>query len=158
MSPRFRLLATSVLHAWSAHGINRLSADMVKLKEVSPLISVFSSKNLGYSKALLLSALLVFLFSAACRFTFLSLRGPFLGGDSADYLLLAQNLRTHGSFSLNEKPPLTPTIRRAPLYPAFLVIVSLSNISVPLIAAVIQTLLDSLVALMIVLYSLTLGA
>lgn len=62
----------------------------------------------------------VFLIALSARVAFLETNGVQLTPDSADYILLAKNLRAHGAFSLEAEPPLTPTIRRAPLYPVFL--------------------------------------
>lgn len=48
---------------------------------------------------------------------------PVLAPDSHDYLKLSDNL-ARGAFSLDSLPPYEPTIRRAPLYPAFLFLLS----------------------------------
>ena len=48
------------------------------------------------------------------------LERPFRAGDSLTYHAIAYNIRTHGAFSLDAEPPLAPTYRRAPLYPAWL--------------------------------------
>ena len=45
------------------------------------------------------------------------LYGPWMGGDSREYLRLARSLVTHGTFSYDG---VTPTAFRPPLYPAFL--------------------------------------
>ena len=65
-----------------------------------------------------------------------------LAPDSAQYLQLAANIRAHAAFSLDAAPPLTPTIRRAPLYPLFLALFG----AVPRLA---QCVLDALTAAMI---------
>jgi Dolichyl-phosphate-mannose-protein mannosyltransferase len=65
--------------------------------------------------------LAVFLFALCLRLLYVEIIGSAkLTPDSGEYLTIAQNLLNHGAFSLDATPPFTPTIRRAPVYPAFL--------------------------------------
>ena len=45
------------------------------------------------------------------------------GGDSLGYMLLAKNLVEHGTFSLSDAPPYTPSNIRTPGYPLFLALI-----------------------------------
>jgi hypothetical protein len=102
-------------------------------------------------RPLLTCAVAVFLVAAGVRITFLALRGPVLTPDSVDYVRLASNIRAHGAFSLDLEPPFSPTIRRAPLYPALLAILPVSIGKLPIWASGFQLLLDSGVAVMVLL-------
>ena len=62
------------------------------------------------------AVLCVFVVALAARLTYIALVPPRLTPDSFDYLTLANNIRTHASFSLSTAAPYTPTIRRAPGY------------------------------------------
>ena len=71
-------------------------------------------------RSLLIAAAIVFLIAIGARVAFLATQPVKLAPDSLDYLKLANNIRAHGVFSLEDGPPFTPTIRRAPVYPIFL--------------------------------------
>ena len=72
------------------------------------------------TKSVLWAVAAVFLLALCARTVFLSVQGVKLAPDTADYIRLAENMRAHGAFSLDVGAPFTPSIRRAPLYPAFL--------------------------------------
>jgi hypothetical protein len=99
-------------------------------------------------------AVVVFLVAAGARFAFLAFRGPTLSPDSADFLLLAENIRTHGAYSLDTAPPFTPSIRRAPVYAFFLAALPMAKTNRAVAAAVLQVLLDAGVAVMVLLLAL----
>jgi hypothetical protein len=122
----------------------------------APLIKL---KNcLDRHRGILLWGAVVFLVAAGARITLLALRGPALSPDSADYIRLAENIRAHGVFSLDLAPPFTPSIRRPPLYPFILSALPVSESSLPKWTALLQALLDSGTAVMVlVLASLFLG-
>ncbi len=103
---------------------------------------------------LLFYAVVVFLVAAGARFTFLALRGPTISPDSADFLLLAENIRVHGAYSLETAPPFTPSIRRAPIYAFFLAALPVAKGNRAVAAAVLQVLLDSAVAVMVLLLAM----
>jgi len=92
------------------------------------------------------AAALVFLAALLARVLFLCLHGPLLATDSESYLRLAENLAGHGAFSLSPGPPFVPTIRRAPLYPAFLGLLHLAGLLRPGVVAALQAVVDSAVA------------
>jgi Dolichyl-phosphate-mannose-protein mannosyltransferase len=92
----------------------------------------------------------VFMLAFVVRTLFLAWRGPTLSFDSNEYLTLAHNLVNHGAFSLDLAAPFTPSIRRAPLYPAFLAMLSWSGILSPKIVVIVQAILDAAVAAMVV--------
>jgi 4-amino-4-deoxy-L-arabinose transferase-like glycosyltransferase len=87
--------------------------------------------------------LILFALALAVRIAFLWWRGPLLFFDTADYLQLAENLRSHHVFSLSPTEPFVPTIYRPPLYPA--VIALLGGPAERELIAVIQAILDACV-------------
>lgn len=92
------------------------------------------------------TAAIVFLVALTARLAFLAWRGPQTSPDTITYLRLAENLVAHRAFSFEAQPPFTPTIRRAPLYPAFLAILgAVGGLSAPVVA-VLQSILDACVA------------
>lgn len=95
----------------------------------------------------------VFWLAFTVRLLFLAARGADLAPDSEEYVRLAANLREHGAFSLETSPPWNPSIRRAPLYPAFLLILGGGAIPPPGWVAATQGALDAGVAVFILLLS-----
>jgi hypothetical protein len=92
--------------------------------------------------------LLIFALALAARLGFLAVRGTFEAPDTAEYRLLAHNVLRFHTFSMNERPPIAPAIRRPPVYPIFLA--SLMTVSdSPIAPAIAQSILDALVAVMI---------
>ncbi len=75
----------------------------------------------GPRRNLLLVTLIVAFTALTARVVFVSVRGVEVAPDSRDYIRLAQNLRSHGSFSEDAAAPFNSTIRRPPVYPLFLV-------------------------------------
>lgn len=69
--------------------------------------------------------------------------------DSYQYLGIARNLVNHGAFSFDPEPPYTPTIRRAPFYPAFLALLYLLDLRSPLRIAYVQALLGALCCVLV---------
>ncbi len=69
-------------------------------------------------------------------------------GDSLDYLSLAQNLATHGVFSMSPAAPYAPQIVRTPGYPLFLMPLVAVFASPLFAAALIQSLLGALTVVM----------
>src|SRR4029079_18998185 len=57
-----------------------------------------------------------------------------------------QTRARHASLSLSLAPPFVPTIRRAPLYPAFLGLLHLAGLLRPGVVAALQDVVDSAVA------------
>lgn len=108
------------------------------------------------SRRIWLMAGIVFLLAVAVRLIFLAWRGPEIAPDSNDYVRLAQNLVAHARFSLDVATPFTPSIRWPPLYPAFIGALSWIGSSSPLAVAAIQSVLDSLTALILLLMARTL--
>ena len=92
--------------------------------------------------------LLIFILALAARLGFIAVRGTFEAPDTAEYRLLARNVLRFHTFSMNEKPPIAPAIRRPPVYPLFLtsMMAVTSSRTAPAIA---QAVLDALVAVMI---------
>src|SRR2546421_12829134 len=81
------------------------------------------SRNRTLDARLLAVLLSVTIIALAVRLTYIAAVSPTEGPDSAQYRTIAENIRAHHSFSLDSRPPLRPTIRRAPLYPLFLALV-----------------------------------
>jgi len=92
----------------------------------------------------------VFMLGFVVRLLFLAWRGPVMSFDSSEYLTLAHNILNHGAFSLDLAAPFTPSIRRAPLYPVFLAMLSWSGLLSPVFVTIAQAILDAAVAAMIV--------
>lgn len=92
----------------------------------------------------------VFMLGFVVRILFLAWRGPDMSFDSSEYLTLAHNILNHGAFSLELAAPFTPSIRRAPLYPAFLAMLSWLRLLSPSFIVIVQAVLDAAVAAMIV--------
>ena len=86
--------------------------------------------------------LAVALTALAARLMYIAAEISTEGPDSHQYRTIAENIRTHQSFSLDSSPPFGPTIRRAPLYPLFLAVAGER-------ALIWQSVLDALVAAMI---------
>lgn len=97
----------------------------------------------------------VFLSAATVRLSLLAWLGPATGPDSDDYLRLAQNLLTHGTLSLDAAPPLTPSIRFPPLYPAFIAAVSWTGTPSAFTVAAVQSVLDAATAVVLLLLART---
>lgn len=91
----------------------------------------------------------VFMLGFIVRILFLAWRGPDMSFDSNEYLTLAHNILNHGAFSLDLAAPFTPSIRRAPLYPAFLAMFSWLGPLSPVFVVIVQAILDAAVAAMI---------
>lgn len=95
--------------------------------------------------------LAVFLFSLIVRLLYVFFNDYQYAGDSYDYLLLAQNLYEHWAFSLEQNAPFIPSVRRPPLYPFFLLILTyIQNGSLSLeLVTILQSIIDSLTAVII---------
>lgn len=92
--------------------------------------------------------LLIFVLALAARLGFLAVRGTIESPDTAEYQLLARNVLRFHTFSVDERPPIAPSIRRPPVYPIFLA--SLMPLTSSRIApAIAQAVLDALIAVMI---------
>jgi 4-amino-4-deoxy-L-arabinose transferase-like glycosyltransferase len=92
--------------------------------------------------------LLIFALALAARLGFLAVRGTVEPPDTAEYRLLARNVLRFHTFSMDERPPIAPAIRRPPVYPIFLA--SLMTVTNSRIApAIAQAVLDALIAVMI---------
>src|SRR5438128_1958796 len=101
------------------------------------------------SRDLFLLATTIFLVALGARLAFLWWRGPINAPDSISYMRLARNLLNHGAFSFEVDPPYTPTIRRPPLYPAFLAGLGWCGLISPWAVAASQVVLDAFVAVWI---------
>jgi 4-amino-4-deoxy-L-arabinose transferase-like glycosyltransferase len=89
--------------------------------------------------------LFVFMFALSLRVLYVMIIGRgILASDSYQYLTIARNLIDHGAFSLDDMPPFGPTIRRAPVYPAFLALLHLLGARAPFQIAIAQALLGAL--------------
>jgi 4-amino-4-deoxy-L-arabinose transferase-like glycosyltransferase len=94
--------------------------------------------------------LAVLLFALALRLLYVVFIGRVPPNpDSHEYLTIAQNLLNHGAFSLGDTPPFTPTIRRAPVYPAFLGLLHLFGARTHFQIAIAQALLGALSCLLV---------
>ncbi|MCI0485699.1 MAG: glycosyltransferase family 39 protein [Blastocatellia bacterium] len=93
--------------------------------------------------------MLVFLSALAARLIYIFLRGPHVAPDTASYMKIATNIQEHWAFSLDAASPYAPTIRRPPLYPAFLALLGWFGLLSPLVVALIQAMLDAAVAALI---------
>jgi 4-amino-4-deoxy-L-arabinose transferase-like glycosyltransferase len=89
----------------------------------------------------------IFLVALLARLAYFAATEPRRTPDSREYITFAQNIRAHGTFTLSTAPPLIPSIRRAPIYPAFLALVG-ANDSASALSRVrlIQGFLDALIA------------
>jgi hypothetical protein len=91
--------------------------------------------------------------SLSLRCGYFAGHGPELGGDTGDYLRLANNLSTNGiygyesplSFTVSMSSD-TPTIRRPPVYPFFLALLGGWSEPSPVVVVVFQIILDSVIA------------
>jgi 4-amino-4-deoxy-L-arabinose transferase-like glycosyltransferase len=97
----------------------------------------------------------LFTLALLARTAFLAWRGPAISTDTADYLRIADNISHHLAFSLSSSAPWIPTIFRAPLYPAFISLLSSMGAKSPYEPALVQSVLDSLVCLCV--YSMVRG-
>ena len=95
--------------------------------------------------------LAVFALALAVRFVFLILTGPHISTDTSEYETLGYNIAAGHGFSLSTASPYIPTVRRPPAYPAFLALVNGSGPVDPYRIAAIQIVLDSAVAVAILL-------
>ncbi len=100
-----------------------------------------------------LTVISLFLISLCLRGGYLAGHGPELGGDTEDYLRLANSITNRGVYAYESvlsltvsMTPTTPTIRRAPVYPVFLALLGGWNEPSPQIVVITQVILDSLVA------------
>jgi 4-amino-4-deoxy-L-arabinose transferase-like glycosyltransferase len=94
------------------------------------------------AKRLLVPVALLFALAALLRLGFWAWHGTRFGGDTADYFLLAENLLRHHAYSLHETAPFLPSIRRAPVYPWFIIVSGLGSLA-PAPVIVAQILLDA---------------
>jgi 4-amino-4-deoxy-L-arabinose transferase-like glycosyltransferase len=125
-----------------------LTPDLQSSSTESIFVDHMSNKLESSARAWLHIACVV-LIAIAARGAYTATRGIKKGGDTWSYLLLARNLSDHGTFSLSTSPPCAPTIRRAPLYPAFLAGIDVGGGSLEAKAVVVQIALDSAVAAMV---------
>lgn len=98
----------------------------------------------------------LFLLSLSLRMGFLIGHGPEVGGDTGDYLRLANNITRTGIFGLESDLSFTvsmaadtPTIRRAPTYPLFLALIGGWAEPTALPVVIVQVVLDSFIASLI---------
>jgi 4-amino-4-deoxy-L-arabinose transferase-like glycosyltransferase len=96
-------------------------------------------------------SLAVFALALAVRFVFLILTGPHISTDTPEYETIGSNIAAGNGFSLSSAAPFIPTVRRAWAYPAFLAIVNGHGPVHPYRVAAIQIVLDSAVAVAILL-------
>ncbi len=95
-------------------------------------------------------ALIVLVIALAAHGAYLGVRGPAVQADGAEYRRLAENLRQHSSFSLDEAPPYGPSIRRGPGFPFFIALTGSSTATI-----VMQVLLSAGVATLVFLLAST---
>ncbi|MDQ5844096.1 MAG: glycosyltransferase family 39 protein [Acidobacteriota bacterium] len=101
------------------------------------------------SKRIRLMAGALFLIGALTRLAFLAWRGPTIAPDSNVYLGLARNLLQHATFSQDAVAPLSPSVRWAPLYPAFIAALSWTGNPSPLAIATTQSVLGAVTVVML---------
>jgi len=97
------------------------------------------------------AAALVFLAALCVRGGYVAVRGVAFDYDSTAYQTIGRNIATYGAYSLAESPPLAPTIRRAPVYPAVLAVLGATERETALRVVLVQIVLDALTAAGIVL-------
>jgi hypothetical protein len=95
----------------------------------------------------------VFFVALFARGTFLAAEGVKYNHDSYALQTIARNVATRGAYSVSEGPLFPPTIRRAPLYPAFLALLGATDQATATRAAVAQIALDALTAALLVLFA-----
>lgn len=103
----------------------------------------------------LLLRLAVFALALVIRAGFLTIAGPVSSPDSSEYETIASNLAAGNGFSHSTEAPFIPTVRRTPAYPAFLALVNGRGPVHPYRIAAIQIVLDSAVAVAILLLTAT---
>ena len=96
-----------------------------------------------------LMGVFVFFLGVSARLAFLLWRGPEITPDSGSYFTLAENLKTHGIFSIDNAAPFAPSARFPPLYPSFLAALSWAGQPAPLAITIAQALLGALTAVMV---------
>lgn len=101
------------------------------------------------------TAVVVFAIALAARLIFLAFVGPQITGDGKAYLLAAQNIASHRTFSLDVDPPITPSIARPPGYSLALAPMSSAGVASPIVIAVFQAGLDSITAVCVLLLAAT---
>ncbi len=94
---------------------------------------------------------MVFALALAVRFVFLILTGPHISPDSSEYEAIGSNIVAGNGFSLSTAAPYIPTVRRTPAYPAFLALLNGRGQVHRYRIAAIQIVLDSAVAVAILL-------
>jgi 4-amino-4-deoxy-L-arabinose transferase-like glycosyltransferase len=85
------------------------------------------------------------------RFAFLAITGPQSTPDSSEYETLGHNIAAGNGFTLSTAAPFIPSVRRPPLYPAFLALLGGRGPVHPYAVASVQIFLDSAVAVAILL-------
>jgi 4-amino-4-deoxy-L-arabinose transferase-like glycosyltransferase len=95
--------------------------------------------------------LAVFVLALLIRFTFLAIAGPLSNPDSSEYASLGHNIAAGHGFTLSSAAPFVPSVRRPPLYPAFLALLGGRGAIDPYAVASVQIFLDSAVAVAILL-------
>lgn len=116
-------------------------------------LSKGSGHDFGRSttKSLVWAITAVFVLSLGARVIYLATNGVIYPPDSTDYIRLAENIRTHRAYSLDVEEPFVPSIRRAPLYPVFLMVfIRKGGFSGSAVAAT-QAILDAGVAVLVLL-------
>jgi hypothetical protein len=96
------------------------------------------------------AALLVLATSLVTHSAYLGARGPAVQADGIEYRRLADNLRQFWTFGLDQEPPVAPSVRRAPGFPALIALVG----SVPATIA-LQVMMAACVALFVFLFAST---
>jgi hypothetical protein len=103
-----------------------------------------------------LIVIFLFLISLSLRGGYLVGHGPELGGDTEDYLRLANSISNRGVYAYESVLSLTvsmtsttPTIRRPPVYPLFLALLGGWDEPSPIVVIITQVILDSLIASLI---------
>jgi len=96
-------------------------------------------------------SLAVFALALAVRFVFLILTGPHISTDTSEYETIGSNIAAGNGFSHSAEAPFIPTVRRTPAYPAFLALVNRRGPVHRYRVATSQIMLDSAVAVAILL-------
>jgi hypothetical protein len=94
--------------------------------------------------------------SLSLRAGYFAVHGPELGGDTGDYLRLANSISTKGIYGYESSLSITvsmgadtPTIRRPPVYPFLLALLGGWSEPSPVVVVIFQLILDSVIASLI---------
>jgi 4-amino-4-deoxy-L-arabinose transferase-like glycosyltransferase len=95
--------------------------------------------------------LAVFALALAVRFVFLIVTGPHISTDTPEYETIGSNIAAGNGISLSTEAPFLPTVARTPAYPAFMALINERGPVHRYRVAAIQIVLDSAVAVAILL-------